>query len=158
MAGLALLAAPTPPPVGTIKRGELLVDAQTRALWLGVDATLDPKQALLISDIVSLLDQIALLNTNLRAYTDQQITLRAAPIDHTHDWSDITTGVPPGGGGGGGVPPYCIIMYSGPLANIPVGFVFCDGNNGTPNMQDRFIICKGPSYGHMTAGGGAVRI
>ena len=50
MAGLALLAAPPPaPPVGTIKRGELLVDAQTRALWLGVDATLDPKQALLIS-------------------------------------------------------------------------------------------------------------
>ena len=49
-------------------------------------------------------------------------------------------------------------MYSGPLASIPVGFVFCDGNNGTPNMQDRFIVCKGPSYGHMTAGGGAVSL
>ena len=157
MAGLALLAAPPqPPPLGSIKRGELLVDAQTRALWLGVDATLDPKQALLISDIVSLLDQIALLNTNLRAYTDAQVATRA-PIDHTHTMDDITD-LPSGGGGGGAVPPYCIIMYSGSLAAIPVGYVFCDGNNGTPNMQDRFIICKGPTYGHMTAGGGATNL
>ena len=33
-----------------------------------------------------------------------------------------------------------IIMWSGTIANIPTGFVICDGTNGTPNLTDRFIV------------------
>lgn len=32
-----------------------------------------------------------------------------------------------------------ILMWSGTLANIPEGYVLCDGQNGTPDMTDRFI-------------------
>jgi len=30
-------------------------------------------------------------------------------------------------------------MWAGLVANIPAGWNLCDGNNGTPNLTDRFI-------------------
>jgi len=33
-----------------------------------------------------------------------------------------------------------IIMWSGTIATIPSGWVLCDGNNGTPDLEDRFIL------------------
>ncbi len=32
-----------------------------------------------------------------------------------------------------------IMIWSGTVENIPAGWVVCDGNNGTPNLTDRFI-------------------
>lgn len=32
-----------------------------------------------------------------------------------------------------------IVMWHGPLANIPDGWALCDGNNGTPDLRGRFI-------------------
>lgn len=31
-----------------------------------------------------------------------------------------------------------IIIWNGPLSEIPSGYAICDGNNGTPNLLDRF--------------------
>jgi microcystin-dependent protein len=31
-------------------------------------------------------------------------------------------------------------MWSGSIASIPSGWALCDGNNGTPNLQNRFIV------------------
>lgn len=39
----------------------------------------------------------------------------------------------------GRLPIGAIIMWGGAYADIPSGFDICDGNNGTPNLQDRFI-------------------
>ena len=36
-------------------------------------------------------------------------------------------------------PKYAIVKWSGTIANIPLGYVLCDGNNGTPNMLDYFV-------------------
>ncbi len=33
-----------------------------------------------------------------------------------------------------------ICMWSGTIATIPPGWALCDGNNGTPNLLDKFII------------------
>ncbi len=33
-----------------------------------------------------------------------------------------------------------IIAWSGTVANIPTGWVLCDGTNSTPDLRDRFII------------------
>ncbi len=30
-------------------------------------------------------------------------------------------------------------MWHGTIANIPAGYVICDGNNGTPNLLARFV-------------------
>ncbi len=38
------------------------------------------------------------------------------------------------------VPPGGIIMWSGAINDIPVGWALCDGSNGTPDLRDRFIV------------------
>lgn len=38
------------------------------------------------------------------------------------------------------VPTGAIMMWSGSIANIPTGWALCDGQNGTPNLQGRFIV------------------
>jgi hypothetical protein len=43
------------------------------------------------------------------------------------------------------VPRRAIIMWSGTLATIPAGWALCDGNNGTPNLTNRFIYGVGPT-------------
>lgn len=39
------------------------------------------------------------------------------------------------------VPSGGIIMWSGTIATIPTGWYLCDGNNSTPNLTNRFIVC-----------------
>ena len=41
------------------------------------------------------------------------------------------------------IPRYGIIMWNGLHTAVPSGWVLCDGNNGTPNLRNRFIITKG---------------
>ena len=53
-------------------------------------------------------------------------------------------GVIPGGG---------IIMWSGAVNRIPSGWALCNGGNGTPNLQNRFIIGAGDSYNPNDKGG-----
>jgi microcystin-dependent protein len=50
-------------------------------------------------------------------------------------------------------PPGCIAIWSGPLTDIPAGWVLCDGNNGTPDLLDRFI-CSVSAAGAPGATGG----
>ncbi len=38
-----------------------------------------------------------------------------------------------------GVPPGVVIMWSGAVAEIPSGWVLCDGDNGTPDLRGRFV-------------------
>ena len=37
------------------------------------------------------------------------------------------------------VPSGVIVMWSGTIANIPSGWVLCNGSSGTPDLRDRFI-------------------
>lgn len=46
-----------------------------------------------------------------------------------------------------------IMMWSGTLGTIPDGFVLCDGSNGTPDLQDKFIIGAGSTYNVGDTGG-----
>ncbi len=46
----------------------------------------------------------------------------------------------------GVVPAGGIIMWSGSAANIPAGWALCDGQNGTPDLRDKFIVGAGGSY------------
>lgn len=39
----------------------------------------------------------------------------------------------------GGIASGLIVMWHGTIANIPAGYVICDGNNSTPNLLTRFI-------------------
>jgi hypothetical protein len=51
------------------------------------------------------------------------------------------------------VPAGGIIIWSGASNAIPSGWYLCDGNNGTPNLKDRFVIGAGNSYAVDATGG-----
>ena len=54
-----------------------------------------------------------------------------------------------------GVPRGVITMWSGAFETIPGGWALCNGDNGTPNLVDRFIVCAGSAYGVGAVGGNA---
>ena len=51
------------------------------------------------------------------------------------------------------VPTGGIIMWSGSVLAIPTGWALCDGTDGTPNLQDRFVVGAGSSYAVGDTGG-----
>jgi len=62
-----------------------------------------------------------------------------------------------------GVPRGVIVMWSGSIADIPLGWALCDGTNSTPDLRDRFVIgarqddgvAKTNLTGSLTQSGGA---
>ena len=52
-----------------------------------------------------------------------------------------------------GIPSGIIAMWSGASNAIPTGWVLCDGQNGTPNLVDRFIVGAGSKYNPGDTGG-----
>jgi hypothetical protein len=57
----------------------------------------------------------------------------------------ISRGIPYGG----------IIMWSGAAADIPESWALCDGDNGTPDLTDRFVVGAGDTYAPLQVGGAA---
>jgi hypothetical protein len=53
------------------------------------------------------------------------------------------------------IPAGCILIWSGSTGSIPTGFVLCDGNNGTPDLRNSFIVGAGNSYTVGQTGGSA---
>ncbi len=51
------------------------------------------------------------------------------------------------------IPKGVIVMWSGSEDDIPLGWALCNGENGTPNLRDRFIVGAGKSYEVDTTGG-----
>jgi|LauGreDrversion4_2_1035121.scaffolds.fasta_scaffold01633_14 hypothetical protein len=54
------------------------------------------------------------------------------------------------------LPKGVIIMWT--KSAIPIGWVLCDGNNGTPNLTNRFIISTGSDYKLGNIGGSATEV
>jgi len=69
----------------------------------------------------------------------------AAPCPQTINAGNILTTII---GPGGAIPPGVIVMWSGAIANIPTGWEFCDGNNGTPDLRGHFIGAYGQLAAH----------
>jgi len=46
-----------------------------------------------------------------------------------------------------------VLIWSGTLSDIPVGWALCDGTNGTPNLTNRFVVGAGASYAVDATGG-----
>ncbi|GAH72178.1 unnamed protein product, partial [marine sediment metagenome] len=48
------------------------------------------------------------------------------------------------------------VLWSGAIVDIPAGWALCDGNNGTPDLRNRFVIGAGDTYAPDATGGSAV--
>lgn len=84
-----------------------------------------------------------------------QVLTKVSYDNYKVDWKD-----PPGGGGGGGgtssgwiLPTGCIVLWSGSESNVPDGFALCNGQNGTPDLRDRFVLGSGTKYSVGDTGG-----
>lgn len=44
-------------------------------------------------------------------------------------------------------------MWSGDSSNIPSGWALCNGQNGTPDLRNRFVVGAGSSYSIGATGG-----
>jgi len=38
-------------------------------------------------------------------------------------------------------------MWHGSIATIPTNYALCDGNNGTPDLRNRFVVCADADVG-----------
>jgi len=48
-----------------------------------------------------------------------------------------------------------IVMWGGSIENIPNGWALCDGQNGTPDLRNKFVISVGTTYAVGNTGGSA---
>ena len=55
----------------------------------------------------------------------------------------------------GTIPIGGIIIWSGSTGSVPDGWALCNGSNGTPNLQDRFVVGAGSGYAVGATGGSA---
>lgn len=133
-------SAPTPP-AGSIGVGELRADAQTRTLWLGVPASIDPAQSLLVSDLVGLQEDMDDIAADAATYTDAGLATKS-DVGHHHVIGDVD-GLQTALDNAAALPTGCIVLWSGSVASIPGGWHLCDGTFGTPNLKDRFIVGAG---------------
>lgn len=46
-----------------------------------------------------------------------------------------------------------IVLWYGSIGTIPAGYVLCDGNNGTPDLRNRFVPGAGGEYNPGDTGG-----
>jgi hypothetical protein len=53
------------------------------------------------------------------------------------------------------VPSGMILLWSGSIGSIPVGYLLCDGTNGTPDLRNRFLVGSGSTYAVNATGGSA---
>lgn len=51
------------------------------------------------------------------------------------------------------IPNNIIIAWSGSIGSIPSGWFLCDGQNGTPDLRNRFIAAAGSKYSLSSVGG-----
>lgn len=54
---------------------------------------------------------------------------------------------------GGSIPSGSVCMWSGSQSKIPAGWKLCNGQNGTPNLTNRFILGAGSKYTCGATGG-----
>ncbi len=57
--------------------------------------------------------------------------------------------------GYGTAPVGCIVLWSGAEKDIPSGWALCNGQNGTPDLRNRFVVGAGSNYSVGATGGSA---
>ena len=60
-------------------------------------------------------------------------------------WVGVQYGEVPEAGGGEALPSGVILMWAGTVASVPTGYAFCNGQNGTPDLRDRYLSLVGGS-------------
>lgn len=49
-----------------------------------------------------------------------------------------------------------ITLWSGSILAIPAGWALCDGNNGTPDLRNKFVVAAGGTFAVGASAGGEI--
>ncbi len=119
--------------------GTVIVQGQVNADWNATDGAACIKNKPVLS---------AVATSGNYADLNGKPTLSAVATSGSYnDLKDIPQAIPTG----------FIGMWSGGADAIPSGWWLCNGENGTPDLRDRFIIGAGGSYAVGSAGGNATQ-
>lgn len=66
-------------------------------------------------------------------------------------WGKVKAILP--GGSSGGVPVGTIVIWSGTAEDIPDGWALCDGQDGRPDLRDKFVLGAGTAHAVGATGG-----
>ena len=67
---------------------------------------------------------------------------------------DNIYGIPSSSSSGGtNIPSGCIIIWSGAVGSVPSGYYLCNGQNGTPDLRNSFVLGAGNTYSVGQTGG-----
>lgn len=66
-------------------------------------------------------------------------------------WGKVKAILP--GGSSGGVPVGTIVIWSGTAEDIPEGWALCDGQDGRPDLRDKFVLGAGTAHAVGDTGG-----
>lgn len=83
--------------------------------------------------------------------TAGQILSKASNTDYDTQWTN-----PPEGGGAVYLvkaPVGTIVIWSGTAENIPTGWALCDGQDGRPDLRDKFVLGAGTTHAVGDTGG-----
>jgi hypothetical protein len=109
---------------------------------LAAKGYVDAQVATVATDAIN---SVAVLKADTTYVNTQDAALQSQINTGASQIADLYTKLFPQGG---------IIMWSGPVASIPSGWLLCNGANGTPNLQDRFILgAGGTAYNPGEVGG-----
>lgn len=134
------------------------VEAEVVAVSDSVSTTVSSQLTSVASDVTAVADDVtSLSNTvasklNASAYTAADVMAKVKTVDGAGSGLDADT-VDGLQASQLGVPSGVILLWSGATTNIPSGWYLCNGANGTPNLQDRFVVGAGSGYAVGNTGG-----
>jgi len=79
------------------------------------------------------------------AEIDNEFNAISSAVNSKADSSELQALAPVPSGG--------IIMWSGTINSIPIGWSICNGTNGTPDLRERFVVGAGGTYNVDETGG-----
>jgi len=92
-----------------------------------------------VIDVVALREELLLKLTEKAAELVDALALKANASDVDTAFAEMKASLTTKADMEWAMPRGAIIMWSGLLANIPVGWALCDGANGTPDLIGKFI-------------------
>lgn len=95
---------------------------------------------------VNIIDEIKEIKKKVRSIQENSSPTTGGSRDGNIDQS-LVGAIPLGG----------IILWSGLATEIPEGWIICDGLNGSPNLQDMFVVGAGLTYAVGDTGGSVTK-
>lgn len=82
-----------------------------------------------------------------------QVLTKVSYDNYKVDWKTPQQGGGGETGSGWILPTGCIVIWSGSESSVPDGFALCNGQNGTPDLRDKFVLGSGAKYSVGDTGG-----